>query len=263
VALRLLPADLRRDLLALYGFARLTDTLGDEAPGNRAALLDALEAELDRAFEGQASQPLLVNLTPTLSARRLPREPFVRLIDANRRDQRRTRTASFEELLDYCALSANPVGELVLHVFGAATPENVALSDSICSALQVVEHLQDVREDLENGRVYLPADDMARFGCDLETLRVAPAPNPLRDLVAFQAKRAHTLLASGEPLLGRLRGPARLAVAGFAAGGHAALDALARAGHDVAASGLAPRRRDLLRHTARLLWRSRNGGPRS
>lgn len=167
-----------------------------------------------------------------------------------------SRYASFAELRGYCALSADPVGELVLGVLGQATSENVALSDAICSALQIVEHLQDLREDLARDRIYLPAEDMARFGCDESTLARAPAPSNLRRLVAFEAERARALLREGEPLLARLHGAGRLAVAGFAAGGHAALDALARADFDVASPRLAPRRRDLLRRAAGLLWRA-------
>lgn len=255
VALRLLPAALRRDLLALYGFARLADTLGDEAEGDRLAQLAALEAELVRAFQGRATHPLLRRLEPTLCQRNLRAGPFRRLIEANRVDQRVTRYASFDELRGYCSLSADPVGELVLGVLGAASLENVVLSDSICSALQLVEHLQDVLEDQQRGRIYLPADDMRRFGVDEAELRRAPTSASLRRLVSFEAERARGLLREGEPLLARLSGWGRVAVAGFAAGGHAALDALARADHDVSSSQLSPRRRDVLRHTLALLRR--------
>src|SRR5437867_1401823 len=131
VASRLLPRRVRAHLLAIYGFARLVDELGDAAPGDRMAALDWLEAELDRAFEGSAQHPLLVRLQRTLRDCALPREPFARLIDANRIDQRVERYDTWEQLRGYCALSANPVGELVLRVLGAATPERIALSDSI------------------------------------------------------------------------------------------------------------------------------------
>jgi squalene synthase HpnC len=256
VALRWLPAQLRRDLLALYGFARLADDLGDEVEGDRLACLDALEQDLERAFAGTARHPLLRQLTPTLRTHSLPREPFQKLIEANRRDQRVQRYESFDALLGYCALSANPVGQLVLHVAGAATTENFELSDAICSALQIVEHLQDVAEDCARGRVYLPAVDLARFGCSEEDLRRAPARPELRRLLAFEAERARELLRRGEPLVARLRWPARLAVAGFAGGGLAALDALARGGFDVTSSLLTPRRRDTLRHTLAILCRA-------
>ncbi|HEY2398065.1 MAG TPA: squalene synthase HpnC [Solirubrobacteraceae bacterium] len=235
VASRVLPRRVRSHLLALYGFARLVDELGDSAEGDRLAALDSLEGELDRAFEGRAQHPLLVRLQPTLRECKLPRGPFVRLIEANRLDQRVSRYATWEELRAYCVLSADPVGELVLGVLAAATPARVALSDSICTALQLTEHLQDVAEDLARGRVYLPGEDLARFGCTIEQLSAAHAGGPLRELLAFEVARARGLLAEGQPLIGELRGRARIALAGFVAGGRAALDAIERAGYDVLA----------------------------
>jgi len=255
VALRLLPAARRRDLMALYGFARLVDDTGDEAPGDRLAALDALEVELERAFEGAARHPVLRRLEPTLRERSLPRGPFLDLIEANRRDQRVSRYESFDGLLAYCALSANPVGRLVLHVFGAYTPERADLSDAVCSALQVIEHCQDVAEDAARGRVYLPADDLARCGCSDADLLRAPAPEALRRAVACQIGRARTLLVRGEPLLAELRGAARLAVSGFAAGGHAACDALERAGFDPNTRPVRPARARQLFWLLRLLAR--------
>jgi squalene synthase HpnC len=235
VASRLLPRRVRSHLLALYGFARLVDELGDSAGGDRMAALDWLEQELDRAFEGRAEHPLLVALEPTLHDCELPRAPFARLIEANRVDQRVSRYATWEELRAYCALSADPVGELVLGVLGSATPERIALSDSICTALQLTEHCQDVAEDLARGRVYLPGEDLARFGCTIEQLSEAHAGGPLREVLAFEVARARGLLAEGAPLLGELRGRARIALAGFVGGGRAALDAVERAGYDVLA----------------------------
>ncbi|HEV7585311.1 MAG TPA: squalene synthase HpnC [Solirubrobacteraceae bacterium] len=233
VASRVLPRRVRTQLLALYGFARLVDELGDSATGDRLAALDWLEEELDRAFEGRAEHPLLVGLQPTLRACELPRGPFVRLIEANRVDQRVHRYATWGELRAYCALSADPVGELVLGVLGYATPERIALSDSICTALQLTEHCQDVAEDLAHGRVYLPGEDLARFGCTIEELSASHASGPLREVLAFEVARSRGLLAEGAPLIGELRGRARIALAGFVAGGRAALDAIERAGYDV------------------------------
>jgi squalene synthase HpnC len=233
VASRVLPRRVRAHLLALYGFARLVDELGDSASGDRLDALDWLENELDRAFEGRAQHPLLVRLTPTLRECALPREPFARLIEANRLDQRVSRYATWQELRAYCALSADPVGELVLGVLGCVTPERVALSDSICTALQLTEHCQDVAEDLLNGRVYLPGEDLARFGCTIEELGARHAGGPLREVLAFEVARSRGLLREGAPLLGELHGRARIALAGFVAGGHAALDAIEDAGYDV------------------------------
>src|SRR5262249_30517814 len=139
----------------------------------------------------------------------------------------------YDELLAYCDLSANPVGELVLHVFHAATPDRIALSDKVCTALQLVEHWQDVAEDHDAGRVYLPVEDLERFGVARDDLRPGPTPAKVRELIAFEVDRARTLVAEGAPLVGRLRGRARLAVAGYVGGGRAALDAIEARGHDV------------------------------
>jgi squalene synthase HpnC len=239
VASRVLPRRVRSHLLALYGFARLVDELGDSAPGDRLAALDWLSEDLDRAFEGHAEHPLLIRLEPTLRECALAREPFARLIEANRVDQRVSRYETWEQLRGYCRLSADPVGELVLAVLGLATPARIALSDSICTGLQLTEHCQDVAEDYAAGRVYLPAEDLARFGCTTAELSSEHAAAPLREVLAFEVARARGLLFEGAPLSGRLRGRAGLAVASFVAGGRAALDAIERAGFDVL--GGAPR----------------------
>jgi phytoene/squalene synthetase len=189
VAMWLLGSRTRRQLLAIYGFARLVDDIGDEVEGDRLALLDWVEGELDRP-----THPVMREL----AVHDFPREPLARLIEANRRDQTVKRYDTIEELLDYCRLSAAPVGELVLHVFGAATPERIALSDKVCAALQIVEHLQDVDEDAARGRTYIGPFD-ARW-------------------------HARRLFAEGAPLVRTLRGRARIAVAGFIAGGRSALD---------------------------------------
>ncbi len=127
------------------------------------------------------------------------------------------------------------MGELVLGVFGLATPARIALSDSICTALQLTEHCQDVAEDLASGRVYLPAEDLRRFGCSEAELAAEHAGGPLREVLAFEVARARSLLAGGAPLIAELSGRPRIAVAAFLAGGHAALDAIERAGYDVLA----------------------------
>jgi squalene synthase HpnC len=233
VASRLLPREVRPHLLAVYGFARLVDDIGDEAPGDRVALLDWVERELDRIYAGEEPEhPVMRVLAATVHERALPDRPFRRLIEANRRDQVVTSYDTFDELLGYCDLSAAPVGELVLHVFGAATPDRIALSDRICAGLQVVEHLQDVAEDRSRGRVYLPRADLAAFACAETDLDASSASASLRALIAFEADRARALLAAGAPLARRLPTRPRIAVAAFVAGGRAALDALERVGYD-------------------------------
>jgi squalene synthase HpnC len=248
VASRVLPRRSREHLLAVYGFARLVDELGDTAPGDRLAALDWLELELTRAYEGDAEHALMQRLARTVRECELPRGPFERLIEANRVDQRVARYETWEQLRAYCALSANPVGEIVLGVFGAATPARIALSDAICTALQLAEHCQDVAEDYEAGRVYLPAEDLASFDCDPDGVGFGEPQGQngethdrmaLRDVLAFEVERARRLLDRGAPLIGELHGRERLAVAAFSAGGRAALGAIERAGYDVLAG--APR----------------------
>jgi squalene synthase HpnC len=233
VASLLLGRATRAHLTAVYGFARLVDQIGDEVDGDRLAWLDEFEQDLHRVFDGTPHHPLLQRLATTVRACTLPREPFLRLIEANRRDQRTSEYGTFDELVEYCDLSANPVGELVLHVFDAATPERIALSDRVCTALQLVEHWQDVGEDFRRGRIYLPAEDLARFDVDAKELGAQTTDAPMKRLLEFEVDRARRLLDEGAPLIGQLRGRARFAVAGYVGGGRAALDAIAAAGYDV------------------------------
>jgi squalene synthase HpnC len=258
VALRLLPRKLRADLIAVYGFARTVDDLGDEAAGNRTALLEAFRADLVSVWTtGRPTHPVLQQLVPTVAARGLDREPFDRLVQANLVDQRVHRYATYGQLRQYCTLSADPVGRIVLGVFGVADrTELTELSDRVCTALQLIEHWQDVAEDRRAGRVYLPQEDLAAYGVSEAELDGAPSGGPaegraspaLRALMSFEITRAAELLDSGAPLIGMLHGWARLAVAGYVAGGRAALDALRRADGDVLAGPPRPRRRDVLRH---------------
>ena len=234
VASRLLPRRQRDQLLAIYGVARLIDDVGDEAPGDRGQLLDWLDAELDRVFGGgDPEHPAMRSLAAVTRIKPLPEQPFRSLVQANRQDQTITRYETFQELLGYCRLSAAPVGELVLNVFGAATAETLAQSERICAGLQVIEHLQDVTEDYSRGRIYLPIEDLRRFGCPTTDLGAPAASAPLRAVVAFESHRAHGLLDEGAPLARVLPLRPRLALASFVAGGRAALDAIARASYDV------------------------------
>jgi squalene synthase HpnC len=238
VASRMLPRRARAHLLAVYGFARLVDELGDAdgpSPAERLAALDWLEAELERAFAGEAEHPLLVRLGASVRECGLPREPFQRLIEANRVDQHVSRYRSWPQLREYCALSADPVGELVLAIFGLSTPARVELSNSICTALQLAEHCQDVAEDFARDRVYLPQEDLARFAATEADLERQHASKELRAVLAFEVTRARELLIVGTPLIAELHGRPRFAVAAFVAGGHAALDAIVRARYDVLA----------------------------
>jgi squalene synthase HpnC len=259
VASRLLPPGLRSDLMALYGWARLVDQIGDDYAGDRMTALDEVERQLRLALlhppEAEAdAHPLVTRMAATVLRLGLPTEPLFDLVQANRQDQLVTRYETFEDLVGYCRLSANPVGRMVVAIFGVATPERTAWSDSICTALQLVEHWQDVAEDAAVGRVYLPQEDMRRFGVSAEELvppetgyvdrrrRGAPGGSTpaCRALLAFEAARARRILDEGSPLVASLNGRLRLAVAGFAAGGHAALDALAALDFDIYAETARP-----------------------
>jgi len=229
VASLLFPRALRPHLRAIYAFARLVDILGDEHEGDRLAALDELEVELEACYEGEPTWEVMRRLQPTIRARSLPREPFLRLIEANRIDQRVAEYETWADLRRYCAHSADPVGRLVLAVLGRSEPELVELSDDVCTGLQLVNFLQDVPRDLALGRVYLPAEDRRRFG-----VTELGAPNePLRRLLGFEAARAGALLGAGEELGRRLGGRVGRGVALFARGGLAALEALERADWDV------------------------------
>jgi squalene synthase HpnC len=264
VALRLLPRELRDGLRAVYDVVRTIDDLGDDpdvAPPDRLAALEAFAEDLARVWStGTPEAPVLRRLVPVVRRAHLPHECFDRLTRANIIDQQAGRYETFSDLQDYCSLSANPIGELVLHLVGRATPERIALSDRICTALQVAEHLQDVAEDRRGGRVYLPREDMAAYGVTEADLDAPSASPALRRLIAAEGRRVADLLGEGAPLVGSLTGWARLAVAGYVAGGRAALDGLRRVDGDVLPGSPGVRRRDVLRHTGALLLRSRGGG---
>jgi squalene synthase HpnC len=254
VASRLLPGQLRRDLRAVYGVARTIDDLGDDAAGDRLLLLEAFEADLRLVWTTQhPASPVLAQLVPTVRRHALEIEPFLSLVAANRLDQVQSTYPSWADLRHYCSLSADPIGRIVLAILGATRADRVELSDDVCTALQVLEHCQDVAEDRRRGRTYLPLADLAAHGVAEADLDAATTTPSVRALVAHEVARASDLLASGPPLIRTLRGAGRLAVAGYVAGGMATADALRRVDFDVLAVTAAPRRLDVARHAARLV----------
>jgi squalene synthase HpnC len=258
VALRILPGRYQRHLRALYDVARVIDDLGDAAAGDRTELLMAFRSDLDGIWLGRPpSTPVLRQLAATVRACDLDREPFGRLVAANLQDQVVSRYARYADLAQYCTLSADPVGRVVLKIFNSSTPRNVELSDRICTALQLVEHWQDVAEDRRAGRIYLPLEDLEAHGVAETDLDRTVATSAVRQLIAFETDRAADLLDSGAPLVASLHGWARLAVAGYVAGGRAAIDAMRRADYDVLSGTPRPRRRDVVTHLAGLLGRRR------
>ena len=248
----LFPRPLRPHIRALYCYARLVDELGDSYDGDRLAALDELEAQVALTFDGEPTWPVLRNVQPTVREFALPREPFLRLIEANRMDQRIAEYETWDDLKWYCVHRADPCGRLVLGVLRKLDePELVAASDSVCTGLQLVNFLQDVPRDLDLGRIYLPRDDRVRFG---EPALDRPSPE-LRALLRFEAERASALLRAGDILRARIGGRLGRAVGLFARGGLAALDALEAANWDLFSQRPKPSRARLAREAALVLVR--------
>jgi squalene synthase HpnC len=234
----LLPRHLRRDLAAVYAFARIGDDLADEGPdAGRLARLAAYEEQLlaAAADPAAAGDPVFRALGHTMAARHLPVQPFRDLLVAFRRDAAgETRTlATFADVLEYCRCSANPVGRIVLGLFGYHDAERQARSDDVCTALQLTNFWQDVAGDLDRGRVYLPQEDLDRFAGSREALSTRQPTSGFRALMQFEVERARTLfvrgLGLGDMVGGRLRREVRL----FARGGMAILDRIETVDYDV------------------------------
>jgi squalene synthase HpnC len=258
VALRVLPRGHRESLHAVYAFARTVDEAGDSWPGDRLERLGVLDDAVTRTWAGQpVSDPVFTTLATAGVPDRVPEEWFHRLVEANVRDQRVTRYPTYEALRGYCRLSADPVGRIVLHLFGAHEGPNPELSDRVCTALQLLEHWQDVGEDRRAGRIYLPQEDLVRFEATEGDLDAGSAGPAVRALMRFETERAAELLASGTPLVGRLRGWARLCVGGFVAGGEATVAALRRTDGDVLAQSATPTKGGTAAALLRLLVRGR------
>lgn len=237
VASPLLPRSLRAPVRVIYAFARSADDIADEGdaePGERVAALQAYVAELDRIDAGQAPQSALFSqLARTLAERRLSTGPLRDLLSAFMQDVTRTRYETFDELLDYCARSANPVGRIMLGLFGEAHVNALARSDAICSALQIINFLQDVAIDWAKGRVYLPQEDLRRFGVDESQIGEGRVDLRWQSLMQFEVDRARAMMLSGAPLArhvpGRLGWELRLIVLG----GLRILEKIEAVGHDV------------------------------
>ncbi|MDX6556166.1 MAG: hypothetical protein QOD86_2361 [Miltoncostaeaceae bacterium] len=246
VAFRLAPRGVRDDLVAIYAFCRATDDIGDEGDRSRDERLEALddwETDLLLAFGGEPRDPRLRALAVATSRRRLEPEPFLRLIEANRMDQRRNRWGTYEELLEYCRHSAAPVGRMVLDVIGHRDAWRREMSEATCIGLQLINFWQDVRRDLDDrDRVYLPREDMDRFGVDEEHLRLPAATRAVRGLIAFEVARAREWLAEGAALHRFVGRRYALDIRMFTAGGLALCDAIERSGYDTLSRRPAPGR---------------------
>jgi squalene synthase HpnC len=235
VATWFLPKALRPHFHAIYAYCRISDDLGDEVGDTSAALalLDLWGRELDGCYEGHARHPVFVALAETIRSCSIPKQPFADLLTAFRQDQVITRYGSMQEVLEYCRYSANPVGRLVLYACGYCDEERFRLSDATCSALQLANFWQDVRVDFAKDRVYLPQDDMRRFGVSDETIAAGVATTGLRALLDYEVDFARRLFEEGLPLIGMVGKELAVDLDLFSRGGLAILRAIERQDYDV------------------------------
>lgn len=232
------PKRLRPAFEAIYAYCRWADDLGDETgdTGQSLALLQWWTDQLRELYTPDAPEPrhpVFIALKPVVKQFSIPITPFEDLVSAFCQDQSKTRYATYDELLDYCTRSANPVGELVLRLFGAASPENLAMSNDICTALQLANFWQDVSRDLDKGRIYIPLATMEQFQVTESQLREKPASKAFRDMLAYEVGRTRRLFEQGRPLTTRLKGRLGMALQLFHAGGTATLDAIEKCRFDV------------------------------
>ena len=236
VVSRFLPADKRDHMNAVYAFCRSVDDLGDEYEGDRLAALDEWEADLRRCYDSTPDHPYMLALQETVRRFDIPIEPFLRLVEANRMDQATKRHRTFSDLEHYCDHSANPVGHLVLYVFGYRDEERRRLADFTCTALQLANFWQDVARDYRIGRIYIPLEDMERFGYTEDELARGLVTDSFRSLMRFEVDRARGLFTRGLDLVDTLDGRFKLDVALFSKGGLSVLDAIERRDYDVLSS---------------------------
>ncbi len=262
VASVLLPRGLRPPIEAIYAFARGADDIADEGPASDAERLAGLAAYREALDDIEAGRPprdaRFERIAAVIAEHRLPVALFDDLIDAFSQDVVKKRYASWEELLDYSRRSANPVGRLLLHLFGRTDAASLRQSDAICSALQFVNFWQDVALDWAKGRVYLPQEDLARFGVSERQIAEGRADRRWSELMAFECARARDLLLAGAPLGGALPGRLGLEIRAVVAGGAAIADKIEAVKGDVFAA------RPVLRpwDWARIVARAALGGLR-
>ncbi len=237
VASILMPKRLRKPVAAIYHFARAADDIADEGElpdEERLRQLDEFRAELARIARNETPlTPLFINLAAEIQKHALPMQPFYDLLDAFSQDVVKKRYANFDELLDYCRRSANPVGTLLLHLYGKATPVNIAYSDNICTSLQLINFWQDVAKDYAIGRIYLPLDEMEQYGVSEEQIARGITNDAWRGLMHFQASRARTMMISGAPLGSILKGRIGMEMRMIIAGGLCILRKLRNADYDM------------------------------
>ena len=233
VVARFLSKDVLPHLSAIYAYCRGVDDLGDEAEGDRLVLLEDWARDFELCYSGTPEMQHIKALQHTIHTYNIPPEPFRMLTEANRMDQRTQRYETFEELLNYCNHSANPVGHLYLYVLGYRDEERHHLSDFTCTGLQLANFWQDINRDFAMGRIYLPKEDMSRFGYTEEDLASGVCNAAFQELMAFQVERTRQYFERGSPLVRMVEGQARLHIKLFSLGGLRVLDAIHGQGYDV------------------------------
>ncbi len=264
VATWFLPQRLRQDFFNVYAYCRISDDLGDEVGDANASLqlLDQWEAELDACYAGSPRHPVFVALTETIRKCEIPKQTFIDLLTAFRQDQRVSRYSTFEDVVGYCHCSANPVGHLVLYICGYRDAERQALSDFTCTALQLANFWQDVSVDYANGRIYLPQEDLRRFGVTEDDIAAQRNTAAFCDMMRFEVERARDWFGRGLPLIGKVDRELALDIELFSRGGQVILNAIEAQGYNVLGRRPViskPRKLALVARVAwgKLLWRNR------
>jgi phytoene synthase len=231
VASLLIPRQLRPFIASIYAFARIADDFADEGDlpaTDRLIQLDDWESKLNACYAGRADHPVFIALRATVEATGISRNLLAALLQAFRMDVVKHRYVTFEEVMQYCGNSANPIGRLVLQVFGQANKQTLPLSDHICTALQLTNFWQDIARDYQRGRVYIPLEDFDRFGYTENDLSRWVADDRLRAVVRFEVERTRKLFALGSQLVARTSGRLRWELGATVAGGRAVLDGIER-----------------------------------
>jgi len=230
-----IPKNLRRHMYNIYAYCRFSDDLGDELGSKEESLhqLNAWEKELEACYRGKATHPIFIALSETILEFDIPKEPFLRLITAFKQDQLKTRYQTFQEVLGYCENSANPVGHLVLYLFGYRDAHRQALSDFTCTALQLANFWQDVKRDYKISRIYIPLEDMERFGVLETDFERSHATFAIKQLLKFQVERTKGLFEQGYPLVREVKGLLKIDLRAFTEGGLAVLKGIEKLDYDV------------------------------
>jgi squalene synthase HpnC len=235
VATWFLPARLRQHFYNVYAYCRISDDLGDEVGNAQQSLelLDQWEAELNACYTGSPRHPVFVALTETVNQFGIPRHEFSDLLTAFRQDQTIARYETFSDLLGYCRYSANPVGHLVLYLCGCSDSERQQLSDYTCTALQLANFWQDVAVDYAKGRIYLPLEDLRKFGVAVEDIAHGHATPQFLAMMKFEVERAREWFRRGLPLAKKVDRELAIDIELFSRGGQEILNAVERHGFDV------------------------------